>query len=151
MQKISKQKTITETVYEAIDGEIFFTEKECEKYEEKIKENKRKKEFKEKIQKYIYDDNGRCPINFDAGCFSDLSTYTWLKVENKEEFEKMNDILGNELKEPKFYPYYWCVENEYNTEFEGLTNYVDDFDSCIKQTKLFFKKFGYEVEIKKGN
>ena len=151
MKVIEEQRIVKNKIYIAEDGKEFATKIECEKYEKEEKERKEKELFDRKVKNFIYDKNGCCPLDYSCG-FSDLSTYTWLKVENEKEYEELKKIMddGNyELKKPTKYPYYYCIEDEYGNEFTGFTDYNWTIDDCINNAKSFFSNFGYDVEVKR--
>jgi len=139
--------------YIANDGRCFSNKDKCINYEKEIEsknqEEIRIKKFKEDIGKYELDIN-LPPLNADAGAFSDLSTYHWMEVKNKNEYKKLKKLLKDEnLKEPIKYPYYYCSEEMYDEEFIKQTEYNYTIDDVIEWTRNFYEMFGYEINIER--
>lgn len=145
-EKIIKDK---HTIYIAEDGKEFDDIVVCKEYERRIKRN----EVNKKLEKFIVRElEEQIPIH-DDDCFSSCNAYRWFKVENEEEFNELNELLGEgryELYVPETYPTYICAESENDFDIDGwTTDYSYTLDECMKVTKSYFEKFGYDVEFKK--
>ena len=148
MEIKTKERTIIvkDHYYVARDGKEFDSASACKGYEKSLDT----KEVLKKLDKYMVPElENQIPLHDDAS-YSDYPTYTWFKVNSKEEFEDLTDMLkdGTGMPEPESYPAYLCYETE--NDFEG---YAEDFSSsleyCINGAKAFFDRFGFDVEFKR--
>lgn len=141
-----EQRVITDrhVVYIAEDGKEFDNIRLCKKYEEEIEREKRL----DKLSKFIVSElSEQIPINADAS-FSEFYYYTWLKANNKEEKEELENLLEDRFSDPEQFPMYICYETE--NEFEGLASYwCCTIEESMDVTKAYFKKFGIDVEFKR--
>ncbi len=149
MRTEERKREIIDKAYIADDGTVFWNEEKCKKYEEFKKEEKERKKFAKGIKPFLTDFDA-CPINWDAGMFTDLNEYKWMKVQSKKGYEKLKEVLGDEyLTEPTMYPFWYCAEVEYGNDFIGQTDYNYDLQGLINDTKTFFENLGYEIEVKR--
>ena len=152
-------------IYEAMDGRKFYTKLECEKYElelfelkqkelEESDEYKRKKADIKRLREISINFYG-IPINeyhLDPDCWY----FTWFKVNNDEDVNLLQEYVDENIGYPASYPSYICVESEEEFFYDEKTcdvggQYALLFDSCIREVKWFFGKFGYDVQITERN
>lgn len=140
-----EERTIVDefSIYIAEDGKEFESKRECEKYEKQLL-----------VEKYLDRElNDLIPIHYDSS-FSDYNSYRWFKVNNKEEFDDLDEALSDNgyyyLHEVKTYPNYICLESEDDYELNGWnTDYNYNLDESMEIAKAYFDLFGIEVEFKR--
>lgn len=132
-------------VYIAKDGKEFENENDCRDYELSDSQVRL-----EKLDKYIDKTiEDMIPINYSAE-FSEFNTYTWIKVNDYNEYKYVNQILDELLDEPKGFPYFYCIETE--NDFEGYpSDYITTLEQSKKITKNFWKNLGYNVRFERRN
>lgn len=122
-------------MYVAEDGEEFYDEQSCKRYEEKLSRNK----FIEEAEKFrIAELDEQLPLS-DDGMMNEDNTYRWYKIKNEAEFDIVNEAYRKSLSAPKNYPEIICVETV------GHEPYMDDaysynMETCREITKAFWEK-----------
>lgn len=136
--------TSTRTIYIADDGKEFDSKTICEEYEREVKEEAAEKII-EKLR--INELNGLLPLtNNDEWRDCDVS---WFKLNDDSDFGMIYNYYDlrkatEYFYEPKSYPNIMCV-----VEYDCYADiyYIDDI---IETTKDFYKDFGFDVTISKG-
>lgn len=131
-EKIELVKKATK-VFVAYDGKEFERKIDCLEYE-------REQKLKSVEHLKIRELEDVPPINCEE--VRDDYTYTWYKVNNKEEFDLLNDCYDGSLSQVNSYPEIICVEEDY----DGYTwNYY--LSDMFKHTEQFWKDLGYTVSF----
>ena len=160
-------KEVTINAYQAEDGAIFYTKAECENYGDEVmlyKEElaKRKEKNKKDFQRIMsmraisVKKDIRYTVPISCGDIPNSLDYMWFKVNTQEDFDFLNKFVIYECQDIEEYPAYICVELECADE-EGFSEMkyptfgvaAYSLDGCIRDTKIFFDKFGYKVNIEK--
>lgn len=149
-------KEIISRYYEASDGKIFENYEECKEYEKKYLTDLA--DSKEKYRKLkameIPELSGTCPLSeTDLG---DSWNFKWFNVRNEEELAFLNGFIIDSNAYADKYPAIICVETDeymggyFLDDEKNLTgSYAYSLEECINETKEFFAKFGFEIELKK--
>lgn len=141
-----QQRIVRESVYIAEDGKEFDNIADCRRYEESLN---RKVGFDFIDKEYrIPELDDQIPIHSDAS-FSGFSTYRWYKVNNKEELTKIEEAYGEPVydSDDLIFPTYICMETE-DEHYNGQP-YHYTLDETMRDTRAFFKNFGWKVEFKR--
>jgi len=146
IRKIPKVLKYEETVYISNDGKPFSTEAACLNHEKKY-EHQLSVYIAEKYR--IAELNEKVPIN--CSDMNENNVFAWYRVNDKSEFDIVNNAYRNQLPVPKKYPEIICVEYSgyseiYTADFYGY--FVSDMKAL---TEEFWKLLGYEVVFSKQN
>lgn len=139
-----RTKTVNEKIYIANDGTEFMTIDECEEYESKLQNNKRKKIDHKRIAEL----DGCIPYMEYVN--SDSHDYFWYNIETEEELKMLNEAYYFVSDCDTELPETICVEVEaldyldYNSDC-----YWSTLSNMIENLNIFFKNVGYEI-VKKG-
>lgn len=129
MKEIKKERTITETYYEyeAIDGEIFKTKEECEKYDKSARAV-----LQSKYKKLVLKETNEYNL-FDIG--SEDNTVEIIKVGSQKDLDLVKQMyyMYNSHLDPKN-PNEWT-----KIEFENM-------DNALKNKDILFIGRGYDDE-----
>ena len=140
----TETRTKTVNVYIANDGTEFMTIDECEEYESKLQNNKRKKIDHKRIAEL----DGCIPYMEYVN--SDSHDYFWYNIETEEELKMLNEAYYFVSDCDTELPETICVEVEaldyldYNSDC-----YWSTLSNMIENLNIFFKNVGYEI-VKKG-
>lgn len=132
-------------VWTAFDGREFKSRVACEAYE---KELKRKSLIEEAEKLRIKHLDGVKPLDTD-GMARDEQGHTWFKLENEEDWKTLRAACVGRIKGdmPVTYPCVICLEEE--GDVYGDFPWAFTLEEMEKATKVFWKRFGYEVDLKK--
>lgn len=139
-----RTKTVNEKIYIANDDTEFMTIDECEEYESKLQNNKRKKIDHKRIAEL----DGCIPYMEYVN--SDSHDYFWYNIETEEELKMLNEAYYFVSDCDTELPETICVEVEaldyldYNSDC-----YWSTLSNMIENLNIFFKNVGYEI-VKKG-
>lgn len=121
---------VHEDVFEACDGRVFNSEKECLEYEEEMSEKERRLS-----SLLIHEYNGIIPLVSDLyDCEDD--TYSWYRLNSDEDYEFLYMALDeSDFPEPAEYPAIICIQEHYGSHYgynlpdiiSGINNYLDCF------------------------
>lgn len=132
-------------VYIADDGKMFYSKSECEKHESDFK---RKAVIGKANQLRITELDGVIPLDTEGGTGNERC-WTWFKLESIEDWFALEDTFRTRIygDYPEKFPCIVCIEAEF--EEYGDCPYVYSLDEMLVETKGFWHRFGYEVELKK--
>lgn len=111
MEKILRKELREVTIYIAIDGTEFLTQKECMEYEQKVEE------FILKLGKikHFPDFDQRSGSSFDWGEHNKNYTYRWYKPKNKEEIKMLQQVYDPRPNLSDDLVNQWiCVESQWS-------------------------------------
>ena len=157
-------KTITITKYVAFDGSVFTNEKDCEEYEQNatsltdILDTCRVIKSLEDFSPKFFGDKNMANTCTDLNILPDMTTkkYSWIYIENAEEFEKIRVALAHDLsnshlvkciRPPEDYPDVLVVEKSKSNsrssinhfKFTGRYRYLHDEMSEFKAYKKYIQ------------
>lgn len=150
-------ETKTETVVKEIntyivdDGKEFDTKEECEKHEQSIKTTEAERKLEELRIKEL---KRVSPLTDDNQEFYYESDFGWFLVNKKEDVEYIESLYEQNydmayysgIPDDISYPTYYGIEEECGGCIYGPYT----LEQIQQRTVKFFKKFGVEVEFKKG-
>ena len=139
--EIRTEKKLIERVvdtYIAVDGKEFDNKKACMDYEFELEVGK----IMEEVKKFQFIDDGYVPCDGQENMESHF--YEWYKVENAEQLEQLQNLYDGVPCVENF-PEYICCERYDETDYDV---YAQTLTGCKEYVKLFFDKFGIDVEFK---
>lgn len=148
-KKVMVEQTLKK--YVADDGTEFNFEQDCKCYEEKMIQNK-KIQAAENLRIKKLDEV--VPISIGGEVNSD-NIFIWYRIANEQDLETILEAYASrygyvEVGKPGKYPNVLCIETIGHEEYED-SSYGYWFDQMINDTKIFWKKLGYNVLLEKEN
>lgn len=132
--------TVTKRTYISNDDQPFDSESECLNHEKHVAIEKILKEIE---PLYVYKDD-YVPCN--GGENQENHLYSWFKVNNQEELDKINEVFNTDAIIESF-PEYINIERYDETDFDG---YWATLTGCKEYVEKFFREgFGIEVSFDK--
>lgn len=143
------------TAYVAADGKEFMVEADCIAYEKNLEEQRKREEDDRERERFEREKL----LSMDTGkVFMPLSEhqldeevwyFRWFRLNNKDDYDFICDLVTYGIVEPEQYPAYVCLEGEGDPiEYLG-SEYSLTLEQCISETEWFFKQFGLKVEFHK--
>ena len=130
MKEIKKERTITDTYYEAVDGTQFSSKEECQKYE-----NTAKAVLREKFKKLIIEESTEYDF-FSAG--SDENTVYAVKMETEGDMDTVLQLYYSDN------PYVLREEDNCKKYKERAYNLVN---TAFTENDILFVGENYEGDI----
>lgn len=139
--------TIEKHVYVAEDGTEFYDEVQCKQYEKRLQQKQEEEKALKKAKELeITELDEVMPLD-DNGYPNDNWYFKWYKLNSVEDFQIIEKAYNESFSKPEEYPVIMCVESEALYEGGSAYNYL--LPDIMRDTKLFFDKFGYDVKFKK--
>lgn len=87
------------------------------------------------------------PLGND-GLVNESNIFRWYRVKDEKDYQVLNTVYGNAVREPSVYPEIICVETVGQEAYQGDA-YAYHLADCRKITEDFWKQMGYKCRIEK--
>lgn len=159
---IRRRRKEAKVVYEYVDyfvaddGTEFGSEEGCRTYERTVLANKYKM-IKEQLKPYLMKDKNFGSLNTDVYEDNDSEyNHFWFLVPDANVYENLRCIFGSRgnLGAHYHFPTFVMVRTDnYSSELDdyepGDWYYAETFEQSIKRAEMFFKAFGYEMNLER--
>ena len=132
-------------IWTAYDGKEFKSRLDCEIYEKNLKRKTMVDEAEKLRIKHLDRFN---PLDID-GMARDEQRHTWFELKDEKDWKTLQAACVGKIKgdKPETYPCIICLEED--GDVYGDYPWAYTLEEMMKATKYFWKKFGYEVDLKK--